>query len=159
MPGPEGFSVARSVCIRGRAEEVFRIVSDVQRWPELTSAFRDARVILRDGDRSLTGFVSQHDGRRYGMVSYRESFPPSRMSFEHLVHSGWFARHWGEWTFTQVGARTRVTLVHRIVPKLLPASLVGPVVDRFILGPHTAAMLGELGSRVEALLQHKEDEP
>ncbi len=150
------FEVRRSVRIRGERDRIFHTISDVSQWPQLSASFRDAEVFLSEGRRTLTGFTSEHGGARYGLITYRESLPPSRMTFEHVNPSAFFRRHHGEWTFAEEGEDTVVTLVHRVVPRFAPNWLMGPVVNRFFLGSYTADMLGSMRDSVEQRLAGEE---
>jgi hypothetical protein len=148
MSAASSIEVRRSVRVRAPRATVLRWLADVAAWPALAPSFRDADVLLTDGARSLTEIVSQHGRRRTGLVTLREVRAPGTLVFEHLNPSSFFRRHDGEWSLTAAGDETELSLVHRIEPRFPGRRILAFVLERILLGPHTAGMLREMADSI-----------
>lgn len=119
-----------TVWIRAPRPVVFGIARDVERWPELVSAYRWCRVLERGPNRltfAMGGWIRGWPAR---WVAVQESDPPERLRFRHVA--GITRGMTVEWRFMDVRDGTEVVLVHDL---LLGWPVVGRLVSDRIVGP------------------------
>lgn len=126
-------SVRKSVLIWYSAEEMFRLVIDVARYPEFLPWCNQARVLSSTPSGMTAEVGIAFKGVKQSFVTRNEHVPGREVRMQ-LVR-GPFSRLHGGWVFTPVGdadaraCRVELSLDYGFSSALL-AAVVGPVFDR-----------------------------
>ena len=114
-------------------EEIFALVRDLSRWPELLPHYRRVEFIGKEGGRDIVHMAATRDGIPISWVSAFEADEPSlELRFEHL-------RRWTRgmrvvWTFTPTRDGTRVEIVHDLTFRVRPLRwLAEPIICGFFI--------------------------
>jgi hypothetical protein len=117
--------------ILARAEVVFGIGADVERWPNLDAAYRWCRILERTGPHTVFEMAGNIRGWPGRWTALQELFPADRrIVFTHLrgITTGMRV----EWVLSNDGPPTRLRITHDLE---LPWPVVGRVVSSRIVGP------------------------
>ncbi|HET9683398.1 MAG TPA: SRPBCC family protein [Gemmatimonadaceae bacterium] len=120
---------------------IFRLAADVERWPALLPHYRYVRFVDRRSDGG--GIVDMSANRPFGVVQWPTwwqsrmavhapggSRPPS-IRYTHIA--GVTRGMEVEWTFEEMGAMTRVRIVH--LWNGPPVPMAGGVAAALVIGP------------------------
>ena len=126
-------TVQKSVLIWYSAEQMFDLVTAVERYPEFLPWCDHATVLQREADAMTAEIGISFAGIRQRFTT-RNEHVTGRSVGMHLV-KGPFSKLQGDWTFTPVGdegqSACRVELVLRYgFSNIALAAVVGPVFDR-----------------------------
>ena len=126
-------TVQKSVLIWYSAQEMFDLVTDVERYPQFLPWCDQTKVLERDGQGMLAEIGIAFAGIHQKFTT-RNSHVPGREVHVKLV-SGPFSNLDGHWTFTPVGEHgeraCRIDLELQYgFQNLALAALVGPVFDK-----------------------------
>lgn len=126
-------TVQKSVLIWYSAQEMFDLVTDVERYPQFLPWCDQTKVLARDGQGMLAEIGIAFAGIKQKFTT-RNTHIPGRELHVKLV-SGPFSSLDGHWTFTPVGEQgeraCRIDLELKYgFQNLALAALVGPVFDK-----------------------------
>ncbi len=116
--------------IRAQPATIFRLVAEVERWPELLPHYRWVTVLERREDRKLVEMAAHRNGFPVRWQAVQTLFPEiPRVTFLHVrgVTRGMAV----EWSFAPAGEGTLVAIEHWLT---LGWPVVGPWVARTIIG-------------------------
>jgi ribosome-associated toxin RatA of RatAB toxin-antitoxin module len=130
-------TVRKSVLIWYSAQEMFDLVTDVERYPQFLPSCGHARVVSRDAQGMVAEIGIALMGVRQTFTTRNEHIPasPTGVLEEHLhLVNGPFSTLEGRWQFTPVGdgqraCRIELTLDYGFSSGLL-SRLIGPVFDK-----------------------------
>jgi len=130
-------TVRKTVLIWYSAQEMFDLVTDVERYPQFLQWCSHARVISRDEQGMTAELGLAFMGVRQSFTTRNEHIISESGLREERLHlvSGPFSKLEGRWQFTPVGqageraCRVELTLDYGFANGLL-ARLIGPVFDK-----------------------------
>lgn len=148
--------ISNSIVVRRPADLVWSILTDVTKWPRISSNFTQVEILMQQGERQLTAYMATHGSTGYQMLTIREKFRDGvgayRMTFHHIKPAFPIKHHDGEWKVSSTGDdETVIKITHRVelyIP-LVGNTLARIFADRRNIGPHTRKMLAEISVNLE----------
>ena len=98
-----------SKVIRGPRDAVYRLIRDMENFPEFMEDVISVKILERDETSTLSEWVTQLEGRRLTWKE-REIFHDAEYRIEYHQVEGDLKKFEGEWILEQVPEGTRVTL-------------------------------------------------
>lgn len=141
MPSGRLMTTVDEQLVRAPLERIFRLASEVERWPALLPHYRYVRYLDRASDGG--GTVEMSANRPFGLLNW-PTWWRSRMAVHapggdqppsiRFTHTAGVTRGMEvEWSFERVRDDTRVRIVH--VWDGLPVPVVGGAVATIVIGP------------------------
>ena len=122
-----------SILIKAPREQIFAVVRDLARWPDILPHYRYIRFLRKEGERDIVKMAATRDGIPIAWTSsYRADPHALELHFEHL--HAWTKGMDVIWTFTPTRDGTRVEIVHNLKFRIPPlAWLAEPVIGKFFI--------------------------
>jgi ribosome-associated toxin RatA of RatAB toxin-antitoxin module len=141
MPASAEMRTVDERMVNAPLARIFRLAADVERWPALLSHYRYVRFVDRRADGG--GIVDMSANRPFGLVQW-PTWWQSRMAVNapggprapniRYTHIAGVTRGMEvEWTFEELGAMTRVRIVHLWNGPTVP--LGGSLAASMVIGP------------------------
>ncbi|WP_018131013.1 type II toxin-antitoxin system RatA family toxin [Effusibacillus pohliae] len=134
--------------IRGRADQVYELIKDMESYPQFMPSLNDVKVLERGDNWTITAWDSTLNGMSFRWRE-RDEFDEQRNRIRYCQIEGDLKKFEGEWIVEQDGEQTRVTLTVDFefgVPML--SALLNPVA-KVKLRQNGEAMLQALKQRFE----------
>jgi ribosome-associated toxin RatA of RatAB toxin-antitoxin module len=154
LPHPTVISLStlhtgNSILVRAPREKVFRLVSDLSRWPELLPHYRYVRT-LGKGER---GSIVEMAAKRSGIpISWTSEYWTDERALElHFLHlAKWTKGMKVVWTLTPTRDGTRVEIIHNLRFRLpFLAWLAEPIIGGFFISHVANRTLTEFKALLE----------
>ena len=138
-----------NIIIEAPQQEIFKVVSDIERWPERLPHYRYVRITGKDGPRDTVEMSAFCERTPVSWVSIYEPNPDTmELRFEHI--SRWTKGMVVMWYLTPTRDATRVEIIHDLkfrVPML--RWLADPIIARIVTNIATKT-LAEFKKFIEA---------
>lgn len=135
--------------IKGPLDEVYRLASDMEKYPEFMQDVRSVKVIERGEGYTVTDWVTEVDGRTIRWRERDEFFPENgKIAYRQLT--GDLKKFEGEWRFAdeKQGCRVALTVDFDLgIPMLAP--ILNPILKKKVQ-ENSQAMLDAIKQKVEA---------
>lgn len=113
-----------TIVVQSPMDRVFRLASEIGRWPDLLPHYRWVRSFLQTGDTSVVEMSAFRSWIPVKWTSVQQlSRPNNRIYYKHI--GGLTKGMWVEWNLEPTDNGTRVTIIHDLTLSL-------PVVRSFI---------------------------
>jgi ribosome-associated toxin RatA of RatAB toxin-antitoxin module len=141
--------VESSIEIKGDIEEVYKIASDMESYPQFMENVNSVEVLKREEDKTITAWVTEVDGRK---LTWRErdifDFQKNRIYYEQI--EGDLKKFSGEWRFAEKDEITEVMLTVDFdfgIPMLAP--LLNPILKKKVIS-NSESMLSAIKQKAES---------
>ncbi len=139
------------IIIDGPIDLVYKLASEVERWPEILPHYRWVKLISEDGTRRIVEMAAHRDGIPVKWTSVQELIPEERrILFRHI--KGPTKGMEVEWSMHEEGGVVLVKIMHEFEPAW---PVVGPFIARRIIGGffvHNIA--GKTLSRIKQIVEN-----
>ncbi|HEY8449204.1 MAG TPA: aromatase/cyclase [Bacillota bacterium] len=135
--------------IRGPRAAVYELVRNMERFPEFMDDVLSVKVLEREGNATITEWVTQLEGRRLRWKE-RDEFDDANYRIRYRQTEGDLKKFEGEWILEAVPEGTRVTLTIDFelgIPMF--AALLEPIA-KVKLRQNVEAMLAAIQQQVES---------
>jgi ribosome-associated toxin RatA of RatAB toxin-antitoxin module len=138
-----------SIHIRAPRENIFALVSDLPRWPEMLPHYHSVQTLGSGEKGSIVRMAAFRSGIPISWVS--EFWTDERALELHFLH----LRQWTKgmkvvWTLTPTRDGTRVEIIHDLNFRIPPlAWLAEPIIGGFFVGHVANKTLAEFKKRLE----------
>lgn len=140
--------VERSIVISGDIESVYALAKDMERYPEFMPDVKSVKVISREGNTTLTEWVTSVEGTPI-LWTEKDVFDDQNHRIDYRLVEGDLDKFEGSWTFRPTDIGTEVVLGVDYdfgIPEL--TALIGPTLHEKV-GENSQMMLQGMKSRIE----------
>jgi len=135
--------------IRAAADAVYRVVADMESYPHFMPDVDEVKVISREGNTTLTRWVTRLQGRPFAWTE-RDTFHPEEPRIDYGLVEGDLRKFEGAWTFAREGEDTLVSLTVDFEFGLpMFAALLNPVA-RLMIRDNVQKMLAAIKRQAES---------
>lgn len=101
--------VKRTVAIKAPAERVYRLIKDVERYPQFIPDVKDVKIVGGDPQERITRWHAMIDGVEFRWTE-RDVYVDAGLLVRYRLVEGDLDKFEGEWIVRSEGERTEVTL-------------------------------------------------
>ncbi|GMU51202.1 MAG: cyclase [Candidatus Xenobia bacterium] len=140
--------VERSIVICGDIESVYALAKDMERYPEFMPDVKSVKVISREGNTTLTEWVTSVEGTPI-LWTEKDIFDDQNHRIDYRLVEGDLDKFEGSWIFrpTRVGTEVVLGVDYDFgIPEL--TALIGPTLQEKV-GENSEMMLQGMKKRIE----------
>ena len=135
--------------IIGSLEDVYRLVEDVGRWPEIAESVGDVKILSMEGREKTVEMAARGGILSLTMTCVQETAPSERLILFRYT-KGLMKGVEAEWTFSECQLRKNLVLVNVAHDFKNVSPVRAYILSRFFLQSQTELMLKRLKEIVEA---------
>jgi uncharacterized membrane protein len=123
-----------TVTMAGPLDEIVRLASDIERWPEILPHYRWVTLLDGGGDRKVVEMAARRGRIPVKWRAVQEIYRDGPVPVIHFRHIGGVTKGMEvDWLFDPKPEYVGVTITHDFAP---PWPIVGPTIADRIIGPH-----------------------